>query len=500
MSSDFLGRVNRRAFLRTLGATVAAGSITDRVFTGQLPGLSSMAWDPVRVQGIVRVAGAGAGQVAVSDGRNVAVTGADGTFTLVSDTRHPYLFVSLPATAAIPLSPRGSAAFHQPIIADVHGEASVTFDLLRAAADEHRHGFLVLADPQSLDMEDMGTLNATTVPDVRASVRAMSGRRFFGVGCGDLMFDHLELFPEYEKAVQAMGIPFFQVLGNHDADRVRTDEMSAATFLRTFGPANYSFNRGDVHYVVLDDVFWIDDGYIGYLSQEQLDWLQADLAVIEKGRRVVVFVHIPPYCTTHLRWGSKRPEKSMVVNNRQALYDILAPYKAHIIAGHQHESEHVVDSGVSIHVAGAVCGAWWTGPVCCDGTPNGYAVYEVNGEELTWRYKATGESFDMQVRAYDRGTDAAALSDVIANVWDWDPSWTVVWYEDGIRKGKMEQRRDFDPLAAQLYKGPEIPKKHPWADPWQSDHMFRATCSPAAKDILVEATDGFGRKYTAMCR
>lgn len=500
MSSDLLGRLNRRTFLRTLGATVAAGSISDRVFGTYLHGAEQSGWTPVRVQGAVRIAGTGTGRVAVSDGRSVALTAPDGTFTLVTDSRHPHVFVSLPSAAEFPVTPRGSAAMYQPIVADANGEATVVFDLARAAANDHKHGFLVLADPQTLDMEDMGVLNATTVPDVRATVKAMGGTRLFGVGCGDLMFDNLALFPEYEKAVQQMGLPFVQVLGNHDADRVRTDEMSAATFLRTFGPANHSFNRGDVHYVVLDDVFWIDDGYIGYLSQEQLDWLAADLAVLEKGRRVVVFVHIPPYCTTHLRWGNKKPEKSMVVNNRQALYDILAPYKAHIIAGHQHESEHVMDGGIPTHVAGAVCGAWWTGPVCADGTPNGYAVYEVNGEEISWRYKSTGEPADLQIRAYDRGTDPAALSEVIANVWDWDPAWTVVWYEDGIRKGKMEQRRGFDPLASQLYRGPEIPRKHPWADPWQADHLFRAAITPSANEVRVEATDGFGRVYTAVCR
>ena len=190
----------------------------------------------------------------------------------------------------------------------------------------------------------------------------------------------------------------------------------------------------------------------------------------------------------------------MVVNNRQALYDILASYRAHIIAGHQHESEHVVDGGIQTHVAGAVCGAWWTGPVCADGTPNGYAVYEVNGEDISWRYKATGEPADLQIRAYNRGTDPAALSEVIANVWDWDPAWTVVWYEDGIRKGKMEQRRGFDPLASQLYRGPDVPRKHPWADPWQADHLFRAAITPSANEVRIEATDGFGRVYTAVCR
>ena len=500
MSNEPPMAFNRRAFLRTFGGAIVAGTLADRLIAGQvLPG-SPSGFAPVRVQGVVRIGGAGVGRVAVSDGRNVAVTAADGTYTLISDARRPHVFVSLPSSAEIPLSPRGSAAMHQPIVADANGEATAVFDLTRATANDHKHGFLVLADPQVLDMEDIGSLNATTVPDVRATAKAMSGTRLFGVGCGDLVFDSLQLLPEYERSVHQMGIPCFQVLGNHDADRVRTDDLSDVTFHRTFGPANYSFNRGDVHYVVLDDVFWIDDGYIGYLSQEQLDWLQADLQLIEKGRRVVVFVHIPPYCTTHLRWGNKKPEKSMVVNNRQALYDVLAPYKSHIIAGHQHESEHVVDGGIPTHIAGAVCGAWWTGPVCADGTPNGYAVYEVNGEEIAWRYKATGEAADLQIRAYDRGTDPAALSEVIANVWDWDPAWSVVWYEDGIRKGKMEQRRGFDPLASQLYRGPEIPRKHPWADPWQTDHLFRAAVAPATNEVRIEATDGFGRVYTAVCK
>jgi hypothetical protein len=499
MNDTTMNFLNRRAFLRTVGATVVAGSFAERLLAGQLAAGRPAAWSPVRVKGVVRVGGAGVGRIAVSDGRNVAVTAADGTYTLVSDSRSPYVFVSLPASAEIPLSPRGTAAMYQPIVADANGESSAVFDLVHTAANDHKHGFLVLADPQTLDMEDIGKLNATTVPDVRAKVAAMSGTRVFGVGCGDLVFDSLPLFPEYEKAVEKMGIPFFQVLGNHDSDHARTDDLSSATFLRTFGPNNYSFNRGEVHYVVLDDVFWIGEGYIGYLSQEQIDWLRADLQLIEKGRRVVVFVHIPVYCTQHLRFGNKRPEQSMVMNNRQALYDLLAPYRSHVIAGHMHETEHLKDGNITMHVAGAVCGAWWTGPICADGTPNGYAVYEVKGEDLSWKYKSTGAPDEQQIRVYDRGTDPAKPGEVIANVWDWDPSWTVVWYEDGIRKGAMEQRRGLDPLAAKLYTGPDLPLKHPWAEPWWTDHLFRASCSPLAKEIRVEATDGFGRVYTATC-
>ena len=31
-----------------------------------------------------------------------------------------------------------------------------------------------------------------------------------------------------------------------------------------FGPTYYSFDRGRVHYVVLDNVFYLSRGYVGY--------------------------------------------------------------------------------------------------------------------------------------------------------------------------------------------------------------------------------------------
>ncbi|MBK8006914.1 MAG: hypothetical protein IPK12_24425 [Gemmatimonadetes bacterium] len=90
----------------------------------------------------------------------------------------------------------------------------------------------------------------------------------FGIACGDIMFDDLSLYPEYERAVAAMGVPFFQVTGNHDLDYAsRTAEGATATFERHFGPAHYSFDVGAVHYVVLQDVLWYGDGYVGYLPR-----------------------------------------------------------------------------------------------------------------------------------------------------------------------------------------------------------------------------------------
>ena len=61
---------------------------------------------------------------------------------------------------------------------------------------------------------------------------------------------------------------------------------------------------------MLDNVFWHGKGYIGYLTDDQLNWLTQDLALIESGRTVVVFNHIPNYTTRHQRTGDDSPSIS----------------------------------------------------------------------------------------------------------------------------------------------------------------------------------------------
>ena len=69
------------------------------------------------------------------------------------------------------------------------------------------------------------------------------------------------------------------------------------TLKQYFGPDYYSFNRGKVHYVILDDVFCVGRGSaaIVYLPEEQLRWLEQDLSRIKPGGTVVVSFHIPTY-------------------------------------------------------------------------------------------------------------------------------------------------------------------------------------------------------------
>jgi hypothetical protein len=331
--------------------------------------------------------------------------------------------------------------------------------------------------------------------------RRLGDQELFGIACGDIMFDHLELYPEYERGVQDIGIPFFQVVGNHDLDQSgATDFLSTRTFQRHFGPRHYSFDRGAVHYVVLDDVFWHGSEYIGYLDADVLEWLERDLALVEPGRTLIVATHIPVLGSRYTREGMESPPLGSAVTNRQALYRLLERYRAHVLVGHMHESEHVFDGGVHEHVTGAICGAWWSGPICGDGTPNGYALYKVQGEEVRWRYKATGHEDTHQMRLYARGSDPTAPDQIVANVWDWDPEWTVTWFEDGAPMGEMAQRVGRDPLSVELHTGDQLPARRAWVDPYPAAHLFYAPASERSREIRVEAKDRFGRVYSEVLR
>ncbi len=459
---------------------------------------------PIRVRGRVigRVNGNGralAG-VRVSDGVSVVRTGSDGRFTLIADSAQPSVFVSTPSGWQPERNAAGTARFYQ-TLGSTADEQLVDFALVPRPGDA-AHSMLVLADPQTQNTYETGLLHAETVPDVARTVSALGDRQVLGVACGDIMFDDLTLYPEWERAVERMEIPFYQVIGNHDLDFAsRTTEGASDTYRSRFGPTAYSFDVGAVHYIVLNDVFWHGAGYLGYLDARQLAWIAADLETLEAGRTVVVFQHIPALSTSDQRVrGAKDPAPGNSVMNRQALYRLLERYRAHIIAGHTHELEHVGEGGVRHIVAGAVCGAWWSGPICYDGTPNGYLVLDADDESIRWRYQSTGKGAEHQMRAYGRGGDSTAPDEVCANIWAANADWRVTWIEDGQPQGLMARRTGRDPLAMQLHLGPELPARRTWVEPVPTAHLYYATPSRDAREIIIEAEDPWGRSYRETVR
>jgi hypothetical protein len=434
--------------------------------------------------------------VVVSDGRSSVRTSASGQFELVGNGDARFVFASPPDGFAIPRNESGTARLYRPLdVRDRDGEATVNFALARdeSLADANAHSFLVFGDTQLGLSNEARMFRRETIEEVRK--RSASERFAFGVTCGDIVDDELSLFSEYQSAVGEIEAPFFQAIGNHDFD-VQGTRRSVSTFERYFGPTHFSFERDGVHYVVLNDVVWLEEGYVGKISEEQLGWLQGDLELVERGATVVVFAHIPFLSTISERIGGRIAEHEARVSNRELLHALLEPFRAHLLTSHTHDNEHLFHGGCHEHVLGTVCGAWWSGPVCWDGTPKGYHVFRCSNGSLSWRFYATGLGEDTQLRAYAPGSDGSRARDLVANVWNWDPEWQVNWYQDGEPRGEMRRARGLDPLTVSLYEGPTQPaKSSDWVEPVPTDHLFYATPSDDARTVTVEATDREGRVF-----
>ncbi|MDF2192294.1 calcineurin-like phosphoesterase family protein [Paraflavitalea sp. CAU 1676] len=485
--------LNRRSFLKNFG--LAGAAFTTPAAIAHAAPISYNTG--LVIKGRVQSNGNGIAGVAVTDGYTVTTTDKKGNYSINAHSAAEFVYISIPAGHAFP-NEKGIAQFYQPITSK-EGSVKADFTLEKLAADDTKHQFVVWADTQIISEKDGELLKKESAPDLKQLVASYpQGSLFHGIGCGDLVWDHFELFDDYKEAVGISGVPFFNVIGNHDMDiDGGSDDVSAKTFKKQFGPTYYSFNRGKVHYIVLDNVFFIGTAkkYIGYLTEAQLSWLAQDLALVKPGSTVVVGNHIPTDTGNQRR--NKLTEEAIggTVANRNQLYKLLKPYKVHIMSGHTHVNEKWEKDNMIEHVHGTVCGAWWTGPICSDGTPNGYGVYEVDGDDIKWYYKSTGKEKDHQLRVYKKGKLANAPDEVVANVWNWDPKWKIEWWEDDQAKGLMEQRVEFDPWSVELHGGPQLPKKHKFVEPTLTDHLFFAKPSAAAKKITVQATDRFGNVF-----
>jgi hypothetical protein len=428
-------------------------------------------------KGKVDSRGKGLPEVVISDGFSVVKTGADGQYELLLHPDAEHIFVSVPAGYELPH--RKNIASHYIALQDAD---TGNFELEPLQVNDERHQLMIWADPQVKNQADVDKMMGQAVPDVQAYMQSLpAGTLIHGICVGDLVWDNPNLFASYNTAVEKSGLPFFQVIGNHDMDyRQGAEETSDNTFKKTYGPSYYSFNRGKVHYVVLNDVWYLgpDGEYKGFISEEQLAWLKKDLSFVPKENLVILAAHIPVHA----------------VENKAALYEIIKEYKVHIMTGHTHYNNNIITGNVYEHVHGTVCGAWWTGPICGDGTPPGYAIYEINGTEISWYYKSFGQSKDHQVRAMIERNDAGEL-ELNANVWNWDHDWKVEWQVDGVNKGILPRYTGFDPLAVSLYKGDQLPSRRPLVEPRKTEHLFKAVIPAGAKEVKIVATDRFGNIY-----
>lgn len=448
------------------------------------------------VKGKITCKGKAIPSVQITDGKTIVESDKNGKFCLQTSSENEYVYYTLPSGYESPVI-NGIPVFYKKVNPELKNQ-KINFELTKALKSQTNHAFILWADPQLLELEEFPMLEEV-VKDVNKTIASFPAEvPVHAISAGDNVFDKLNFFDQYKEVISKIKVPFFQVIGNHDMDyNNRSNELSAKSFTAAFGPTHFSFNVGNIHYIVLKNVFYYGFSYryIGYIDENQLQWLEQDLKSIKHGSTVVVSLHIPTIYGENEKPGNFASEMSNSVLNRQALYKILSPFKTHILTGHSHTQWFTQAApNISEHVHAAASGAWWQGEVCPDGSPKGYTVYEVKGDSISWYFKGVNQDKSDQFKLYKTGTDTNFPDFFIANVYNYDPLSKVVWYEDGVLKGEMTRYWGKDPYAAELYQ-PGKNKKHGWLSAGNTYHLFRAQPENPYAKITIEVTDRFGNKY-----
>ena len=245
----------------------------------------------------------------------------------------------------------------------------------------------------------------------------------FGMTMGDIMFDDMSLFPRLIDIIGQIGIPWYNVPGNHELNLLaKDDQYSLETFKRYFGPPYYTFEYGGAHFFVLDNIQYNGNGesdpgdirgsggYIANFGKKQLKWLELALEAVPQDALIFLSMHSP--LETYIS-----DEPGVTTQDRKQFFKLLSGREhLYAVAGHTHTTEHRYftekdgfkgPSAFHHHVLSTVSGSWWSGPFNeqgipstwqRDGTPNGYHLLEVNGNQASVRFKGAGRAADYQMR------------------------------------------------------------------------------------------------------
>lgn len=473
--------MERRFCLATIALAAMAGLLPGNVFGKDL-------------QGMVSCEGRGLPGVVVTDGTDCVLTDANGKYRLEEKRGTRFVYLSMPAGYLAPCEQGSIPVYYKRV--EASADCTYDFQLQRNPVDDTHHLFTFQTDAQVTSESDISHY-AKYMDEMNGYVASYKGKMdVFSIDGGDMVGDSPHLFPSYIKAAAKAGLPIFRTIGNHDMTYGgRTYEYSYRKFEELFGPIYYSFNKGRAHYIVINNNFYVnrDYQYIGYIDERTFLWMEQDLKQVPEGSLVFVVAHIPTSLTKKLQWNALIQDET---SNAAGLYDLLKGYNAHLLTGHTHFNLNVCfNNRMMEHNTASVCGIWWKADICMDGTPAGYGVYEVNGDNLTWFYKGFGKPESYQLRAYPVGSLEEYPQDIVANVWNWDDQWQVEWYEDGKRMGKMTHFTGFDPEARAICSD----KKrvvYDWISPVQTEHLFRATPKNPKAKIDVRVKDRFGRVFT----
>jgi hypothetical protein len=499
------------------------------------------------VKGTVHANGQGVANVVVSDGIEFAVTDQNGIYYLPSAKKHGYVFISIPSNYEVASINTVPQLFKR--LAGVTSSTEIK-DFELTPVNNENHVVAFMADLHLANRNnDLVQFQDGFMEDIKAvyAQYKSQNKRFYGITLGDLTWElywysnNFKL-EQYIEQVKSLEFPIFNVIGNHDYDPYvsSNDWLGALPYKRTLGPTYYSMNIGNVHYVILDNMEWLNDGgslgiigernYKDILDQEQLNWLMKDLSyVTDKNTPIVIATHVPLFTNPDQNGNFN----NAMENTPQLLAAVSEFTNVKVLSGHTHVNyrNSPAGSNISEHTIAAVSATWWwTGATSAnnhiskDGSPGGYSIWEMNGRNQKWYFKSIGYDKDYQFRTYDLNNvhitaanytpnandefkakvpgivgeygTANKNNQVLINVWGYQNNWKVTVKENGNNLAVNRVRKK-DPLHLISY---DMQRINANADPTfgasNTAHLFLVEASSPTSTLEVTVEDEFGTKYT----
>lgn len=428
--------------------------------------------------------------VVVTDGVNFTQTDSKGSYYLPSDfDKSKFVYLSVPAYYK-PIVKNALPTGYYSLLYKTQKVNRCDFQLEKRTTPSDNFTFIAISDPQVKNQKQLNRFQLETIPDLDTTLKALSGNETYGMMLGDIVWDAMSLYAPYKRTIADLNLTMYHTIGNHDFDlkyaalnnSQNPDEWAEYAFGDNFGPTDYSFNVGKTHIISMKDIDYKGQKkYEEAFTPAQLKWLKKDLSYVKPGTLVLLNVHAPVANQSNSGTANAR--------NATQLFKILKGYRVHIFSGHTHFYENrMVTPDIYEHNIGAACGAWWAGHVNRCGAPNGYLIVDITGDSISWKYKATGKSPDYQFRIYKPGEFQSQPDYLVVNLWDYDPAWTITYYEDGIeKKGFLKAFDDEDQDFITMKKGK--------ASGYHTLHLFRVRPSAKAVKAEIVATSRFGQSF-----
>lgn len=510
--------------------------------------------DGMTIKGVVYCGDEPVQGAQVSDGVNVTRTDENGWYYLASVKECGHVFVCNPKGYKYTRKAKYPEFYKKVDTERPSAVEQADFELERDEATDHT--ILFLADIQMCGRnEDIRQYEEHAVGDINTSISnaRKQGKDVYVITLGDQSYNtywhsYNIGIPEIHESMNLLDPDaIFNCMGNHDNNpKIAGDWAASADYREQWGPTYYSFNIGEIHYVVLDNIEFTNaeckNTFECNITTSVIKWLRKDLANVSKDTPIVVCMHAPLFYRPQCSKPNVPDPTKYRYNYGSQFYNSVKGFKdVRVFTGHAHTNYTVSYLNMTEYNVGAIGGnLWWTGyfvngnSVCTDGSPGGYRVLDTSGKELKTYYKCIGFDNGYQFRCYDLnnchitasrfapsyknpadidtwlangyGFDSSDYNSdgtpkipnrVLINVFAYDTNWKVEVLEDG-KPLEVSRISGYDPFSM-ISDGCQRFEKtghNNSGNPTQNSHLFLVTAKYATSPLSIKVTDQYGSVYT----